>query len=218
MSIAGRMTICNMAVEMGAKNGIVEPDEVTSQFLKGRTTRTTDYRWLKSDPDAKYEKTIEIDVEDLEPQVACPSSVDNVKPISKVSSVEIDQAIVGTSTNGRIEDLRIAAQIMKGKKVKKGVRALVIPSSQEVYTQAIKEGLVEVFNEAGALVCGATCGPCLGGHIGLLASGEVCISTSNRNFIGRMGSPEASVYLASPATVAASALTGKLTDPREVEV
>lgn len=217
MSVAGRMTVCNMAVEMGAKNGIVEPDEATAQFLKGRTAKASDYNWLKSDIDAKYEKTVEIDVEDLEPQVACPSSVDNVKPISKVGDIEINQAFVGSCTNGRIEDMRIAAQIMKGKKVKQGVRALVIPASQEVYAQALKEGLVEVFTEAGALVCGATCGPCLGGHIGLLASGEACVSTSNRNFIGRMGSPEASVYLASPATVAASALTGKLTDPREVE-
>jgi len=170
----------------------------------------------KSDADAKYEKVIGIDVSDLEPQVACPSSVDNVKPISKVGDVAINQAFVGSCTNGRIEDLRIAAQIMKGKHVKSGVRALVIPASQEVYTQALKEGLPEIFTEAGALMCGATCGPCLGGHIGLLASGEVCVSTSNRNFIGRMGSPEANIYLASPAVVAASALTGKLTDPRKV--
>jgi homoaconitase/3-isopropylmalate dehydratase large subunit len=143
--------------------------------------------------------------------------VDNVKPISKVGPVEINQAFVGSCTNGRIEDLRMAAQIMKGKKVKTGVRALVIPASQEVYAQALKEGLVEIFTESGAFMCGATCGPCLGGHIGLLASGEVCVSTSNRNFVGRMGSPEANVYLASPAVVAASALTGKLTDPRKLE-
>jgi homoaconitate hydratase family protein len=218
MSIAGRMTVCNMVVEMGAKNGIVEPDETTSKFLEGRVPNVKEsFKQLKSDPDTTYEKTIDADVEDLEPQVACPSSVDNVKPVSKVGDVTVDQAFIGSCTNGRIEDLRLAAQILKGKKVKKGVRALVIPASQEVYAQALKEGLVEVFTEAGALVCGATCGPCLGGHIGLLASGETCVSTSNRNFIGRMGSTEASVYLASPATVAASALTGKLTDPREVE-
>jgi homoaconitate hydratase family protein len=215
MSIAGRMTVCNMAVEMGAKNGIVEPDETTSKFLEGRISNTKEsFKCLKSDADAVYEKTLSIDISDLEPQVACPSSVDNVKPISKVGNVEINQAFIGSCTNGRLEDLRLAAQIMKGKKVKSGVRALVIPASQEVYVQALKEGLLEVFTEAGALVCGATCGPCLGGHIGLLASGEVCVGTSNRNFIGRMGSPEASVYLASPAVVAASALTGKLTDPR----
>jgi 3-isopropylmalate/(R)-2-methylmalate dehydratase large subunit len=218
MSIAGRMTVCNMAVEMGAKNGIVEADESTREFLEGRLPKTqTPFASMKSDADAKYEKTVEIDVTDLEPQVACPSSVDNVKPISKVGDVKINQAFIGSCTNGRIEDLRIAAQILKGKKVKNDVRALVIPASQEVYAQAIKEGLIEVFTEAGALVCGATCGPCLGGHIGLLASGETCVSTSNRNFIGRMGSPLANVFLASPATVAASALTGKLTDPRKPE-
>ena len=218
MSIAGRMTVCNMAVEMGAKNGIVEPDETTRKFLENRVPKAQlKFEQWKSDADAKYEKTIDIDVSNLEPQIACPSSVDNVKPISKVGTVEINQAFVGSCTNGRLEDLRIAAQIMRGKKVKSGVRALVIPASQEVYAQALKEGLVEVFTESGALMCGATCGPCLGGHIGLLASGEVCVSTSNRNFIGRMGSPEAKVYLASPAVVAASALTGKLTDPRKLE-
>jgi homoaconitate hydratase family protein len=218
MSIAGRMTVCNMAVEMGAKNGIVEPDETTRKFLEGRIPNAqASFESLKSDADATYEKTINVDASNLEPQVACPSSVDNVKPISKAGDVAIDQAFIGSCTNGRIEDLRLAAQILKGKKVKNGVRALVIPASQEVYAQALKEGLVEAFTEAGALVCGATCGPCLGGHIGVLASGETCVSTSNRNFIGRMGSPEASVYLASPATVAASALKGKLTDPRKVE-
>jgi 3-isopropylmalate/(R)-2-methylmalate dehydratase large subunit len=218
MSIAGRMTVCNMAVEMGAKNGIVEPDEETVKFLKSRVPKgkAAIDDW-KSDADAKYEKTNDITASDLEPQVACPSSVDNVKPISKVGDIAVNQAFVGSCTNGRIEDLRVAAQIMKGKKVKSGVRALVIPASQEVFAQALKEGLVEVFTESGALMCGATCGPCLGGHIGLLASGEVCVSTSNRNFIGRMGSPEAKVYLASPAVVAASALTGKLTDPRKLE-
>jgi homoaconitase/3-isopropylmalate dehydratase large subunit len=217
MSIAGRMTVCNMAVEMGAKNGIVEPDETTSTFLQSRVAKLPKVKSLKSDKDAEYEKTVDIDVSNLEPQVAVPSSVDNVKPISKVADIVVDQAFIGSCTNGRIEDLRAAAEILKGKKVKKGVRALVIPASQEVYAQAIKEGLVEAFTEAGALVCGATCGPCLGGHIGLLASGETCVSTSNRNFIGRMGSPQANVFLASPAVVAASALTGKLTDPRKLE-
>jgi 3-isopropylmalate/(R)-2-methylmalate dehydratase large subunit len=218
MSIAGRMTVCNMAVEMGAKNGIVEPDEITLKFLEGRVPkeRLLINHW-KSDIDAKYEKTISIDVSNLAPQIACPNSVDNVKSIGELGDIDINQAFIGSCTNGRIEDLRTAAQIMKGKKVKTGVRALVIPASQEVYAQALKEGLVEIFTEAGALVCGATCGPCLGGHIGLLASGEVCISTSNRNFIGRMGSPEAHVYLASPAVVAASALKGKLTDPTKIE-
>jgi 3-isopropylmalate/(R)-2-methylmalate dehydratase large subunit len=143
--------------------------------------------------------------------------VDNVKPVSELDDVPIEQAFIGSCTNGRIEDLRLAAQVMKGKTVKDGVRALVIPASQEVYRQAVDEGLVEIFTDAGALVCGSACGPCLGGHIGLLAAGETCVSTSNRNFIGRMGSTQASVYLASPATVAASALTGRITDPRTVE-
>jgi 3-isopropylmalate/(R)-2-methylmalate dehydratase large subunit len=214
MSMSGRMTLCNMTVEMGAKNGIVEPDETTRKFLDGRTSKP--YEELKSDKDARYERVIEFGVSELEPMVACPSSVDNVKPASEVDA-PIEQAFIGSCTNGRIEDLRLAAKIMKGKTVKDGVRALVIPASQEVYMKAAKEGLVEIFTDAGALVCGSACGPCLGGHIGLLAAGETCVSTSNRNFIGRMGSTQASVYLASPATVAASALTGRITDPREVE-
>ena len=153
----------------------------------------------------------------MEPQVACPSSVDKVKAVSEVGNVPIDQAFIGSCTNGRLEDLRLAAQVMKGKKVKDGVRALVIPASVEVYKQALAEGLIEIFTEAGAVVCGSACGPCLGGHIGLLAAGETCVSTSNRNFIGRMGSTQASVFLASPATVAASAVTGKITDPTTLE-
>ena len=217
MDIGGRMTLCNMAVEMGAKNGIVEPDEKTRRFLEGRATISESFESFKSDPDALYEKILDLDVTRLEPQVASPPSVDNVKPASKLNKVKIDQAFIGSCTNGRIEDLRLAAEILKGKKVKSEVRMLVIPASQEVYTQALKEGLVEAFAKAGGIVCNSTCGPCLGGHIGVLASGEVCISTSNRNFVGRMGSPEASIYLASPATVAASALTGRITDPRELE-
>jgi homoaconitase/3-isopropylmalate dehydratase large subunit len=176
-----------------------------------------DFDALKSDKDAVYERTVEFDVSKMEPQVACPSSVDNVKPISEVGNVPIEQAFIGSCTNGRIEDLRLAAEVMKGKRVKDGVRALVIPASQEVYRQALNEGLMEIFTDAGAIVCGSACGPCLGGHIGLLAAGETCISTSNRNFIGRMGSTQANVYLASPATVAASAVTGKLTDPTTME-
>jgi 3-isopropylmalate/(R)-2-methylmalate dehydratase large subunit len=218
MSIAGRMTLCNMTVEMGAKNGIVEPDETTRKFLEGRTTKMLPpFESLISDPDAAYEKTVNIDVTDLGSQVACPAQVDNVKPASELSSVPLDQAFIGSCTNGRLEDLRVAAEILKGKQVKDGVRTLVIPASQEVYRQALNEGLMEIFTDAGALVCGSTCGPCLGGHIGLLAPGETCVSTSNRNFIGRMGSTQANVYLASPATVAASALTGHITDPNELE-
>jgi 3-isopropylmalate/(R)-2-methylmalate dehydratase large subunit len=218
MSIAGRMTLCNMTVEMGAKNGIVEPDETTRKFLEGRTNKLlAPFESLISDADAVYEKVVDIDVTDLTPQIAYPSSVDNVKPAAEMSNVTVEQAFIGSCTNGRIEDLRVAAEILKGNMVKDGVRTLVIPASQEVYRQALKEGLIEIFTDAGALVCGSTCGPCLGGHIGLLAPGETCVSTSNRNFIGRMGSKEANVYLASPATVAASAITGRITDPRELE-
>jgi 3-isopropylmalate/(R)-2-methylmalate dehydratase large subunit len=217
MSIAGRMTVCNMAVEMGAKNGIIAPDETTRKFLESRVKALPSFEALKSDADASYERTVEFDVSKMEPQIACPSSVDNVKPVSEVGNVSIEQAFIGSCTNGRIEDLRLAAQVLKGKRVKDGVRALVIPASQEVYRQALSEGLLEIFTDAGAIVCGSACGPCLGGHIGLLAAGEACVSTSNRNFIGRMGSTQASVYLASPATVAASAVTGKITDPTTLE-
>jgi 3-isopropylmalate/(R)-2-methylmalate dehydratase large subunit len=217
MSIAGRMTMCNMAVEMGAKNGIIAPDETTTEFLAGRISKMPDLKTLQSDADAEYERTVEFDVTKMEPQVACPSSVDNVKPVSEVGNVPVEQAFIGSCTNGRLEDLRVAAQVMKGKKVKDGVRALVIPASQEVWKQADQEGLLQIFTDAGAIVCGSACGPCLGGHIGLLAAGESCVSSSNRNFIGRMGSTQANVYLASPATVAASALTGRITSPLEVK-
>jgi len=213
MSVAGRMTLCNMTVEMGAKNGIIEPDETTWQFLKGRTEGAQPVTDLKSDIDACYEKTIEFNINSLEPQVACPPSVDNVKPVSELGHVPVDQVFIGSCTNGRMEDLQLAARILKGRKVNESVRAIVIPASQEVYLQALQEGLIKVFTEAGAIVCGSTCGPCLGGHIGLLAADEICVSTSNRNFIGRMGSPKAKVYLASPATAAASAVTGYITDP-----
>jgi len=217
MSIAGRMTVCNMAVEMGAKNGIIAPDETTRKFLEDRVRAMPDFKVLQSDRDAEYEKTVEFDVSKMPSQVACPSSVDNVKAVSEVDNVPVDQAFIGSCTNGRLEDLQLAAKVLKGRKVKDGVRALVIPASQEVYRQALQEGLLEIFTDAGAIVCGSACGPCLGGHIGLLAAGETCVSSSNRNFIGRMGSTQANVYLASPATVAASAVTGKLTDPTTLE-
>lgn len=218
MTIAGRMTLCNMAVEMGAKNGIITPDETTNEFLTGRVKKMPDIKILQNDKDAEYEKTVEFDVSKMEPQVACPSSVDNVKLVNEVGNVLIDQVFIGSCTNGRLEDLRLAAQVMKGKTVKAGVRTLVIPASQEVWKQANDEGLLQIFTQAGAMVCGSACGPCLGGHIGLLAAGETCITTSNRNFIGRMGSTKANVYLASPATVAASAITGKITNPQEIKV
>ena len=213
MSVSGRLTICNMAVEMGAKTGIIEPDEKTLNYVKQRASRP--FRPLRSDPDARYERILEVNVDGLEPQVACPHSVDNVKPVSEVEGVRIDQAFLGSCTNGRVEDLRAAAMILKGKKINRGVRMIVTPASQEVYLQALREGYLEIFVEAGAIVSNPTCGACFGGHMGLLAPGEVCISTSNRNFVGRMGSPEAEIYLASPVTVAASALAGRIVNPTE---
>jgi len=212
MSIDGRMTMCNMAVEMGAKTGIVEPDQRTIEYVSARTEDS--FTPLGSDVDAQYLDSLEFDLEKLEPQVACPHSVDNVKPISEVGNVEVDQAFIGSCTNGRLEDLRVAAKILEGRRIREGVRTIVIPASQGIYLKAVEEGLIQTFIQSGALVCNPTCGPCLGAHMGLLADGEACVTSSNRNFIGRMGSPNASVYLASPATVAASAITGRITDPR----
>ena len=212
LSIDGRMVLANMAVEMGAKAGIIEPDQKTIDYVKSRTDKP--FTAFKSDLDATYERTVHVDVSELEPQVAVPHSVDNVKPVSEVEGKHVEQAFIGSCTNGRIEDLREAAKILKGKKIAKGVRLIVIPASQEIYLNAIDEGLIKLFMDAGATVGNPNCGPCLGGHMGIMADGEACISTSNRNFIGRMGSTKSFVYLASPATVAASAITGKITDPR----
>jgi len=215
MRISGRMTVCNMAVEMGAKTGIINPDEITSSYVKSRTDKP--FKELRSDADAAYERTLQVNVDSLEPQVACPHTVDNVKPISEVEGIPVDQAFIGSCTNGRLEDLRLAAEFLKDKRINDGVRLLVTPASQEIYIGALQEGLLEVFVRSGAFVCNPTCGACFGGHMGLLAPKETCISTSNRNFIGRMGSPQAEIYLASPATVAASAITGEITDPRRLE-
>jgi len=212
--VDGRMVLCNMAVEMGAKAGIIEPDQKTLDYVNARTDKP--FKPVKSDPDATYEKVVDVDVSDLEPQVAVPHSVDNVKPVSEVEDTEVDQAFIGSCTNGRLEDLRSAARILKGKKIVRSVRLVVIPASQEIYLNALNEGLIKTFMESGATIGNPNCGPCLGGHMGILAEGEACISTSNRNFIGRMGSTKSFVYLASPATVAASAITGKITDPRKV--
>lgn len=211
MTVDGRMVLANMAVEMGGKAGIIEPDQKTLDYVEARTNKP--FKPVKSDKDTEYESVVDVDVSDLEPQVAVPHSVDNVKPVSEVEGTEVNQAFIGSCTNGRLEDLRVAAQIIKGKKIDKNMRLIVIPASQEIYLNAINEGLIRTFMEAGATVGNPNCGPCLGGHMGIMADGEVCISTSNRNFIGRMGSTKSFVYLASPATVAASALTGKITDP-----
>ena len=214
MSLSSRMVLSNMAIECGAKNGYIAPDDKTFAFLEGRAV--TEYTPVVPDPDAEYERVIEFDASTLTPQVACPHTVDNVVPIEEVEGTKIHQALLGTCTNGRLEDLRLAARIMKGKKVAKGVRMLVLPASQEVLLQALSEGLIETFVQAGAMVLNSGCGPCLGAHQGVLAPGEVCLSTANRNFKGRMGSRDAEIYLASPATVSASAITGAITDPRKM--
>jgi 3-isopropylmalate/(R)-2-methylmalate dehydratase large subunit len=211
MSIAGRMTVCNMAIEVGAKAGIVEADEKTLEYLKGRTSGS--FFIAKSDQDAEYERSLDLSVGDLPPLVACPDAVDNVKPVAEVEGVELDQVFIGSCTNGRMEDLRMAADILKGKKVNDRTRLIIIPASQDVFLDALKEGFVETFLLSGATVANPTCGACYGAHLGVLASGEVCLSTTNRNFIGRMGSPKSKVYLASPATAAASAIKGVITDP-----
>ncbi|MDG6223268.1 MAG: 3-isopropylmalate dehydratase large subunit [Candidatus Bathyarchaeota archaeon] len=211
LTIDGRMVLSNMAVEMGAKAGLIEPDQKTMDYVNARTEMP--FTPQKSDADATYEKVVDIDVNNLEPQVAVPHSVDNVKPVSEVEGTELNQGFIGSCTNGRLEDLREAAKILKGKQIAKTIRLIVIPASQEIYLNAVQEGLVKTFMESGATVANPNCGPCLGGHMGIMTDGEACISTSNRNFIGRMGSTKSYVYLASPATVAASAITGKITDP-----
>ncbi len=212
MSLSSRMVLSNMAIECGAKNGYIAPDKKTLAFLDGRAVRK--YTPVYPDPDARYEKVLEFDATRLDPQVAKPHAVDNVSPIEEVAGTKIDQALIGTCTNGRLEDLHLAAKILSGNKVAHGLRLLILPASQEVLLGALREGLIETFVEAGALVLNPGCGPCLGAHQGVLAPGEVCLSTANRNFRGRMGSRDAEIYLASPAAVAASAITGVITDPR----
>lgn len=212
MSIEGRMTLCNMSVEMGAKIGYVEVDEKTIQWLAPRTNEKYDV--IKSDPDADFERIIDYDVADLEPKIACPHAVDNVRLVREVAGLNIDQAFIGTCTNGKLEDLSIAASILKGKRIARKVRLLILPASREIYINAVRLGIIEELANAGAVILNPGCGPCIGVHQGALAPGEICLSTANRNFKGRMGCNEAEIYLASPATVAASALEGKIADPR----
>jgi 3-isopropylmalate/(R)-2-methylmalate dehydratase large subunit len=212
LSIASRMTMSNMSVELGAKFGLFEPDDKVVDFLNGRAKKA--YSLIQPDLDAVYESVHRLDASSLDPQVALPHNIDNVKPVSQAGRVKIDQAFIGSCTNGRMEDLRIAAQILSGKKVNPGVRLIIIPASWDVYREALKAGILETLADAGALICNSTCGPCFGGHMGLLAPGERCIASINRNFQGRMGSPESEVYLGSPATVAASAVEGVIADPR----
>ena len=210
MSVSDRMVLCNMAIEMGGKTGLVEPDKKTIEYVEKRSNKP--YKIFKTDLNAPSLKTINIDVSDLEPQVACPNNVDNVKPVSEIDE-EIDQVFLGSCTNGRISDLRDAAKILKGKEIAKSTRMLVIPASKETYLKALDEGLIKIFIEAGALVSSPCCGPCLGGHTGIIGPDEVSLSTSNRNFKGRQGSPEGKVYLSSAAVAAASALEGKIVAP-----
>jgi 3-isopropylmalate/(R)-2-methylmalate dehydratase large subunit len=214
LSLDGRLTMTNMAIEAGAKNGIIAPDEKTISYVQKRGRKP--WKAYTSDADAEYTEVIEIDVTNLEPQVAFPHLPSNTRNVGDAHRVKIDQAVIGSCTNGRWEDLIAAAGILKGKKIHPDVRAIVIPGTQEIYLRAVKEGLVEVFVEAGAVVSTPTCGPCLGGYMGILAKGERAVSTTNRNFVGRMGHPESEVYLASPAVAAASAVLGRIASPEEV--
>ncbi len=214
LSMADRLTIANMAIEAGAKNGIFPVDEVTEEYEKDRFKRKPVV--YQADADAEYDATVEIDLSSLRPVVAFPHLPSNTKTIDEAGDVKIDQSVIGSCTNGRIEDLRVAASILKGRKVADGVRCIVIPGTQQIYLQAVREGLAEIFVEAGAVFSTPTCGPCLGGHMGVLAQGERAVSTTNRNFVGRMGHVDSEVYLSGPAVAAASAVTGYLTDPDRV--
>jgi 3-isopropylmalate/(R)-2-methylmalate dehydratase large subunit len=216
LDMSQRMTISNMAIEMGGKAGLIEPDKKTDAYVKERNPKYKPDKDLKSDKKAVYSEVREYDISDMPPQVACPHNVDNVVDIGKVEGKKIDQVFLGSCTNGRFEDLKIAAKVMDGRKIAKGIRMIVIPASHTEYMKTLKAGLVEEFMNAGAIVESPCCGPCMGGSFGLLGPGEVGLSTSNRNFKGRQGSPEALVYLCSPATAAASAVKGKITDPRSV--
>jgi 3-isopropylmalate/(R)-2-methylmalate dehydratase large subunit len=214
LPMADRFTMCNMAIEAGAKNGIIAPDDTTAAYEQGRAKRPPVV--YESDPDAGYARVLEFDCSSLEPQVAFPHLPENARPISRVGEVKIDQAVIGSCTNGRIEDLRLAAGVLKGRRVHPDVRLIVIPATQKIHLEAVREGLAEVFLEAGAAFSTPTCGPCLGGHLGVLAEGERAVATTNRNFVGRMGHPRSEVYLANPAVAAASAVLGRIASPEEL--
>jgi 3-isopropylmalate/(R)-2-methylmalate dehydratase large subunit len=214
MSVSSRMTLCNMAIEVGGKAGICEPDQKIYDWLHGITD--DNYIPIFADKDAKYKRVLVIDSAKLEPQIACPHNVDNVKPVSEVADVKVNQVFLGSCTNGRLEDLEMAHSILKGRKIAPSIRMLVVPASKRVYFEAEAKGILHDLMEAGATVSNPSCAACFGGSIGILAPGEVGLSTSNRNFRGRQGSPEANVYLCSPLVAAASAITGNITDPRKV--
>ena len=211
LSMDDRFTICNMAIECGAKNGIFPVDEKTLEYVNGRSER--EYKVFEADDDAEYNRTITVDLSTLKSTVAFPHLPENTRTFDDIPEIKIDQVVIGSCTNGRMEDMRMAAYVLKGKKVAKNVRTIIIPATQQIYLQCIKEGLAEIFIEAGAIVSTPTCGPCLGGHMGILAKGEKAVSTSNRNFVGRMGHTESEIYLASPAVAAASAIKGCIADP-----
>ena len=214
LPMADRLSMANMAIEAGAKNGIFAPDAITREYVKKRAKR--DYKFYTSDADAVYSDIIEIDARKIEPQVAFPHLPSNVKGISKAGKVKIDQSLIGSCTNGRIEDLRIAAQILKKRKAASNVRLIVVPATPAIYKQALKEGLIEIFMNADAIISPPSCGACLGGHMGILAEGERAVATTNRNFVGRMGHPKSEVYLASPAVAAASSVLGRIASPVEL--
>lgn len=214
LTMADRMSIANMAIEAGGKNGIFAPDDITKAFVEKRARRS--YTFYESDPDAGYASVMEIDVTKIEPQVAFPHIPSNVKGISQVGNIKIDQSYIGSCTNGRIEDLRVAALILKNRKAAQDVRLIIVPATPEIYRQALKEGLFEIFMDANAIISPPTCGACLGGHMGILAEGERCIATTNRNFVGRMGHPGSEVYLSNPAVAAASAVAGRIAGPDEL--
>lgn len=214
LSIDNRFSMANMAIEAGGKNGIIAPDDITLAYVKGRAQRP--YKIYQSDEDAVYARIIEYDVSKMEPVVAFPHLPENTRPISEVGTVLLDQVVIGSCTNGRIEDLEIAASILKGHKVHAEIRTIIFPGTQDIYLEALRRGYIEIFVEAGAVVSTPTCGPCLGGHMGILAKGEKALATTNRNFVGRMGHPESEVYLCNPAVAAASAIKGKITAPWEI--
>ena len=215
LSMDDRFTICNMAIEAGGKNGIFPVDELAAEYMKEHSKRG--FTAYKADEDAEYDETYVIDLSQLKPTVSFPHLPSNTRTIDQAGDVKVDQAVIGSCTNGRIEDMRIAAKVLKGRKIAKGVRCIVIPATQSIYLQAMREGLLEIFIEAGAVVSTPTCGPCLGGYMGILAAGERCISTTNRNFVGRMGHVDSEVYLASPAVAAASAVAGKIICPCQLD-
>jgi len=214
LPMAGRFTMANMSIEAGAKNGIFHVDQVTRDYLA--SVGHTNYTEYSSDPDADYIKEVEFDVSEIEPQVAFPSLPENARPISQVGDVPIDQVIIGTCTNGWIEDMREAAHVLRGHKVDPRVKCIVVPGSQEVQRQMVREGLMEIFMDAECIVSTSTCGPCIGGHMGVLGDHERCVSTTNRNFVGRMGARSAEIYLANPAVAAASAVAGRIANPADV--